>query len=292
MITTIAVLSLLSSAAWAQLIPSGISSSCSGFLTSLNSDPTIDACIAPLVSATSAYGPLGAHPKSPTLASMTTALDTFCAAANSTTCPPALMRGKLTDFYAACTKELGTDFNVDVVTMYDTFYTLIPLQEAVCSKDDNGRYCVTETSKGSAGNTKRELAARAPAAGQQTAFVPNVTSIASSNLLFLFITPDLPSATLCTTCTKDVLGAYLGFESTMPYAPGLAQSVLLKGQVPLYQGVTNTCGSTFLGGAVQAAAGLGSNGILGQGTSGAPHNGLQLSGVLAGLAAIGCAFAL
>jgi len=288
--TSIAVLSIFMSAAWAQsLIPTGISNSCSDFINALNSDSSLSSCIDSLARATSAYGPLAPHGNR-TIASMTSALDTFCTPATMSSCSATAVRAKLGEFYAACTKELSSEPNNDVIRMYDTFYAIMPLKEAVCSKDDNGRYCVTEISKGT--HTKRSLVERAP--GDQVAFIPNATSIASSNLLFLYLKGDMPSEKLCTTCTKNVLSAYMGFESTVPYAPGLAQSVLLRGQIELYEGVNKTCGQTFLGSAVQAAAGLGS-GIFGDsanvnGAHGAAK--LQIATLLSGLLMIGCALVL
>jgi len=285
MFTSIAFLSILTSAAWAQLlIPTGISSSCSDFFTALNSDSSLASCITPLVRATSAFGPL-AQPSTPTVASMTSALDTLCSSSTASSCSASVLRAKLGDFYAACAKELTSDPNNDVIRTYDTFYVLMPLKEAVCSKDDSGRYCATETS----GHIKRSLEERQRADETQVAFVPNVTSIASTNLLFLYIKGDLPSDKLCTTCTKKVLSAYMGFESTVPYAPGLAQSVLLRGQIELYQGVSNTCGKDFLGGAVQAASGLSSNGIFGGSAKSSAHRAveLQIATLVSGLLAIG-----
>ena len=52
-----------------------------------------------------------------------------------------------------------------------------------------------------------------------------------------------------------------GFESAIPYAPGLGHGPLMSGQTQLYLAVQNTCGATFLSGAVQAAGGL-SGGIM------------------------------
>jgi len=290
MITSFAVLSVLTSAAWAQsFTPAGISGSCRDFLTALNTVSSLASCFSPLVRATAAYGPL-APQSNPTVASMTSALDALCAPSASS-CPVSAVRTKLGEFYAACTKELTSEPNNDVIRTYDTFYALMPLKEAVCSKDDNGRYCVTETTK--SGKTKRSLVERGP--GDQVAFIPNATSIGSSNLLFLYIKGDLPSDKLCTTCTKNVLSAYMGFQSTVPYAPGLAQSILLRGQIELYQGVTKTCGKDFLGGAAQAAAGLGSSGPLGgsaspNGAQGAAK--LQFATLVSGLLAIGFALVL
>jgi len=194
----------------------------------------------------------------------------------------------------------------------------VPLKEAVCSHDDGGRYCATETtapsdapgSNGTAnvaarGLTPAEISAnlasligiskRAPGDGQ-VAFVPNATTIANTNLLFLFLSGDMPADKLCTTCTKNVLTAYIDFESSVPYAPGLSQSVLLGGQTKLWADVTNTCGETFLGGVVQAAGGIGANSpFSGSQKVGGARSASQVGAftvVAAGLSAVGFALML
>lgn len=55
--------------------------------------------------------------------------------------------------------------------------------------------------------------------------------------------------------------SYITFESSCPYGPGLSSSLLLLGQLDLYNNITSKCGSTFLSGAVQAAGGI-SSGLL------------------------------
>ena len=242
------------------MIPTDISQSCSDFLTALNSDDDLAACTAPLLSATSAYGPLSKNlTEKPTLADLDSTLDTLCSPSTAS-CPSTLIRTKLTEFYANCTDELTSNPNDDVILTYDVLYALTPLKQVVCSKDDNGTYCVTEstppptTQHGT--SQKRDTA-------DQTAFVPNATTVASTNLFFLFLTGQEPASQLCTTCTKEVISAFIDAESNQPYAPGLGQSRLFPGQTMLYQGIENTCGQSFLSGAVQAAGGLGSNGILG-----------------------------
>jgi len=297
MIISLTVLSVLTSAVWAQqsnLVPSGISSTCTAFFTSLNTDTSLGTCITPLVSATSAYGPLAPHNRTATAASMTSTLDTFCSPAAASSCPASLIRAKLGEFYAACTKELGSEPNTEVITMYDVLYALLPLKTAVCSKDDGGKYCAIETSSPLRRRTTGDLFKRGPG-DTQVALKPNATSMAATNLLFLFLKGDLSSEKLCTTCTRNILTAYIEAESEIPYAPGLAQSVLFHGQIDLYAGVVSTCGKTFLGGAVQAAGGIGSNGVFGESSSPNGARGarrLDIASAVTGLAAIGFALVL
>lgn len=110
------------------------------------------------------------------------------------------------------------------------------------------------------------------------ALLPNITTYRNTNLPFLFLKSSLSTDALCTACTRNILTAYINFESSVPYAPGIAQSPLLAGQSDLYLGVQTKCGSNFLSGAVQAAGGLSGSSIL----SGAPRTaGGQLQGVVA-----------
>jgi hypothetical protein len=115
--------------------------------------------------------------------------------------------------------------------------------------------------------------------------------MASTNILFLYLTPDLPDNKLCTTCTKNILRAYMDFEASVPYAPGLAQSALFPGQTQLYQAITSKCGKDFLGGPAQAAGGIGSNGPLGKKSGGVPRAASTLGFASVGiiLAAVGFA---
>ncbi|BGP35875.1 hypothetical protein JCM10296v2_007727 [Rhodotorula toruloides] len=78
--------------------------------------------------------------------------------------------------------------------------------------------------------------------------LPNSQTWSTLSLPFLFLTPSMPSSTLCTPCTRTILASYIAFESRMPYALGLANSPLLGGQGTLWTGVGEKCGSGFLEG--------------------------------------------
>lgn len=177
-------------------------------------------------------------------------------------------------------------------------YSLIPLKNAVCSKDDSGNYCVStigSTTSQSASqlasiaqsisvsaSVASSNARRADAAQVVVAIAPNATTFASNNLLFLLLQPSLAKDALCQTCTRNVITSYISFESATPYAPGLAASVLLGGQSALYQAVQSTCGSTFLSGAVAAAAGL-SGGVVGQASSSGASSTILANSEIAGV---------
>jgi len=251
-----AVISLLVaavvSAAPSPLIPSGISDGCSKFLTSFDNDTSLASCTAPLISATSQF--IGANATAnPSSSAVQSALSALCS--NTASCPESTVRGKLADFYSNCTAELTSSKNADVLALYDTLYALVPLKQAVCSKDDTGAFCVGK------------VAAKVPVSslstnvgtGAQTILKANTDTFRTNNIAFLLLQTTTPQATLCTACARSVLTSYVSWESSAPYAPGLSSSQILGGQSDLYSNVTSTCGATFLSGAVQAAGGLSGN---------------------------------
>ncbi|KAG1725795.1 uncharacterized protein EDB91DRAFT_81834 [Suillus paluster] len=292
-----AILSLFIVASVAQsssnpYIPSGISQGCSNYLVSLNSNVTFSSCTTPIISATSQFAP-GVSSSSINTTTINTALSNLCSTSAFNACPDSTVRAQLMAYYSACSVELTTSLNIDVLRTYDVLYTLTPLRQAVCSKADNGQYCVTQlniTSSSSAtGNvavvtspkqdvlqqylyTTPDLASgvssRRDVSNTTTALIPNTTTYQDTNLVFLFLQPSMTSTQLCTTCTRNTLTPYITFESSLPYAPGLSNSLLLRGQTALYNAILANCTSGFLSGAVQAAGGL-SGGIL---SSSAPRS--------------------
>lgn len=281
MLKSVAIVSLLTSVAFAQssssanstanpLIPSSISQTCSDYLKSLNSDSTLSTCLSSLTTATSAFAPGSTSPSS---ASVTSALTSLCSDSVSNACPESLIRSKIAAFYTACTPELTTGKVPDVVRLYDVIYTLLPLKTAMCSKDDSGSWCVMAAAT-STREDDDEINGESPTLAQLlallytdnsgalkrradvTAILPNMTTYHDTNLPFLFITPSLDATKLCTTCTRNVLTAYINFESNVPHGPGLSNSQILNTQPDLYAAIQTKCPSGFLSGAVQAAGGL------------------------------------
>ncbi|KAG6910386.1 hypothetical protein DXG01_011101 [Tephrocybe rancida] len=254
MFRSFAIASLLTSAALAQsVVPSGISSDCSTFLTNLNTNTSLTTCLTSLTSATSDYQPGGAAATSPSAAKVGSTLSNLCSSSVTANCPESLIRSKLTDFYLACKPELSSNINKEVLSIYDVLYALSPMKTAACSKDDSGNYCVTQTKLPSTGQT----AAQIQAVLSSSPSTPNLDTYSTNNIPFFFIQPTTPSADLCNVCTRNVITSYLNFEAKVPYGPGLGNSLVLKSQPDLYSGVVSTCGSTFLSGAgVQAAGGL------------------------------------
>lgn len=76
--------------------------------------------------------------------------------------------------------------------------------------------------------------------------MPNTTTYLSTNLAFLFLSPNLPSTVLCQNCTKSILEAYVAWETVVPYAAGLGNSGILANQGSLWRGVGVSCGDGFL----------------------------------------------
>jgi hypothetical protein len=99
--------------------------------------------------------------------------------------------------------------------------------------------------------------------------VPNTAAIASKNLPYLFFTPNLSEAQLCVPCLRQVLTAYIKFESDIPFSYGLNNSILLGAQSALYDAVQSKCPANFLTGAVKAAGGLSGNSAIS--TNGGEH---------------------
>ncbi|KAF9450760.1 hypothetical protein P691DRAFT_664722 [Macrolepiota fuliginosa MF-IS2] len=284
---TLAVISLFATSALAQsaapqpsgnpLIPSGISSGCSDFINAFNSDSSLTSCTKSLIQATQNFGPGGSAGSSPTKAQITTAVDSICTGSASSACPDSLIRGKLTDFYAACSDELTSTPNTQIRDMYDVLYVLTPLKAAICSKDDSSNYCLLADSNGTSSGIQGALASAAgvdlsqiqnslsypsssgPLSSRaEDPVVANLTTFRASNLAFLFREPQMDPSILCTTCTRNVLTGYFNFESDSDvlYAPGLSNSLLLGGQNELVGSIQQKCGANFLNGAVQAAGGI------------------------------------
>jgi hypothetical protein len=157
------------------------------------------------------------------------------------------------------------------------------LTEAICSQDDSGASCVTETT-GPVSATKRELVERKAAAEAQVPVLAvNTSTYRAENLAFLYLSPSTPKSSLCVTCTRKILSSYISFETSIPYAASLANSPILGGQQDLYNAVSSQCGADFVTGSVQAVGSL--SGGLGGSTS-AALAGREVNGALAAAAAL------
>jgi len=285
---SVAILSVLATSVYASspYIPSGISDACSSFLNTLDGDSSLTACASPLIDATSSF----ASSSSPaSAAAVSSALSSLSAASASSACSESDIRTELASFYSACTAELtGSGANTNVQRMYDELYILNPLSTAITAKDSQGNYCVNKIPAAATSDSAVSSALGSLTTSQSTLTVPNAASYDASNLLFLFSQPSLNKTDLCTDCTRDIVSAYTNFMSSVPYAMGMSQSPMISGFSSLYDAVVNTCGSSFLSGAVQAAGGLKNGGSSSGAESFATVN---LGAVGASLAAVAVAFA-
>lgn len=281
MFKSFALISLVATAVWAQstsVIPSGISEGCSSFLTSLNSDAELAKCTGALSGALSAFAP-GAS--SASADAVTSALTNLCSDSISTSCPDSVLASAITKFYSACSDELTKSPNDAVVQIYDLIYTLPPFRKAICSKGDDGNWCVASAAPIDGTTASTIQAALYTQTGDS--IVPNTATFSTYNLPFLLIGAD--TANLCQTCTRNVLNAYIQHESSLPYAPGLGQSKLLNKQSAIFAAVQEKCGASFMDNEVKAAGGLGtSNSILGNKSGAIPASHVELQSLVAAFA--------
>jgi len=293
-----AIVPLLVAAAYAQtnpLIPSGISDACSAYMTKLDSDPQILSCTKVFTTVVANFG-VGSNSGNVSASAITTTLDNLSSSLSA--CSESAIRSQLTAFYTACSNELTSSPNPNVVRAYDVLYVLYPLSKSVCTKSDTGKYCVLEVGPTSSTSNKDLLSSTgsSPAnglwsdlttsgnsrRGEQQVSIPNLDQFKKTNLVFLGIQSSLSTDKLCQPCTRNVLNEYIQFISSLPYAPGISNSPLMSGEPDLYQAVQDKCGAPFLSGSVQAAGGI-SGGIL---NSGAADRSVNIHTVVGAFSAI------
>lgn len=73
-------------------------------------------------------------------------------------------------------------------------------------------------STGAANSTSTStIATTANTVTGENALLPNATTFRTTNLPFLFLSGEMGQKQLCTPCTKNILAAYVGFETDYPY---------------------------------------------------------------------------
>ncbi|KAF5381501.1 hypothetical protein D9757_008177 [Collybiopsis confluens] len=250
MLNTLAVISLLSTAVFAQssLIPEGISSGCSSALSTLNTNSQIQSCLSPILKASAALAQ-GSTPS-------TSDLNTLC---STSTCDDSIIRSALSTVASACSTELMS--NKDVITLYDAPYMLSPFKSALCAKSDSGSYCALASNSSSSASSSSSPAEEAASNAQKYLSTSsgsiNATTFSSTNVPFMFLSSSSLTSSQCNTCTRNIMTSWINYMSNFPYAPGVSNSALFSSQSKVYQAVVSTCGTNFLSGAVQAAGGLG-----------------------------------
>ncbi|KAG9015150.1 hypothetical protein FRB94_004269 [Tulasnella sp. JGI-2019a] len=93
-------------------------------------------------------------------------------------------------------------------------------------------------------------------------YAPDTATYRESNVMYLFTTPSLSAASLCTTCTQAILTVYAKWEAATPYGCGLSKSPMLGGQAELWTAASAKCGSTWMS-KVQGAVGPVVHGVSG-----------------------------
>ncbi|CAE6488003.1 unnamed protein product [Rhizoctonia solani] len=226
------------------LIPTDISTRCSTFLTALNSNDTVADCMNSLSSVLSSF-----TSDSGSASAVSHTVDSLC---TSNTCNASIIRAKLTEFKDACSNDFAT--NEMVAKQYDIWYSLIPYKSAICAKDTNA-YCLLNigTSSGTNQNTRRSDVAYAAShltnavhKRAQTVLMPNTDTYRNSHLMYLFVSPDMDQAQLCTPCAQQIISKYVAFETANPYALGLKQSPLLGGQSELWAAMQGKCSVDYM----------------------------------------------
>jgi len=253
-----AIIPLVTAVALAQtpsLVPTGISDKCSNFLNDLNSNSDLSGCTAAVIKATSSFS---GSAKNSSSSQVTSTLGALCASSMDSACPVDLISGKLTDFYTACSGELTSSRNDDVVRIYDTLFVISPLKVAICSLDDGGNYCSVQAKLPPNTNADSlQAALSSPSASNSAAPIPNAATFSNNGIPFLFLQKPI-SSDACDVCTRKIMNAYTTFQTQVQYAPGISNSLLLSKQPELYADIKSTCGDSFLDqtGAVKAAGGL------------------------------------
>lgn len=257
-----------SSASATSPVTSGLSSQCQVFISAFDSDSSLTACSRSLIEATQGFGPgKGANSEN-----VTRAINDICTGSVSSACPDSLIRGKLADFYSACSVELTSAPNQQIRDLYDVLYVITPFRGAICAQDDTGNICALDGSNSSSNNTALPSQSSIAQIQKSLSYVPtnntslspqgevtitvNLTTFYTNNIAFLFRNGSWDESSLCTTCTRNILTGYFNYESDSLYAPGLSNSQLLGGQDLLVGAIQELCGANFLNGAVQAAGGI------------------------------------
>ncbi|GAC96343.1 hypothetical protein PHSY_003923 [Pseudozyma hubeiensis SY62] len=250
-------------------IPTDISSSCSSFLSTLNSDSQLDACTKPLLAATKYYS----SNSTDSAVQLDSTLADLCS--TDTGCDANIIRQRLDQFWQNCHTDLQSG-NANVQAMYDNLYMITPLVNSICSKDKNNDYCLKTIAKAAAssskvtsskkrrdvddedeeeedddeeGETVSQLVKRQSAAGETLGGLYNQTEStgkANTNAAFLFISSSSPKSILCSLCTQNILASYIKFETSIPYAIGLRTSEILAPQSDIYKAAKTDCGHDFV----------------------------------------------
>lgn len=253
-------------AAAASTIPSGISSGCASYLTSLNANTQFATCVSDVLTATNGLTPTSSS------SALTTALTSLCSTTTTEACSESFLRTQLTMFYSQCSSDFSESTGF-VHGMYDMVYALGPFLQSVCTPDTSasGKFCV-QTLAASTGSSSSSLVSSAQTFLSSNSTSPDFSSTvwSSTNILFQFLTATSSQSTLCSACASKIMQTYITFETAEAYGPGnIANSNLLGGQTALWSAMSKTCGGSSSivenAGAAPTAGSIGAAGALGSG---------------------------
>lgn len=248
-------------------IPDGISDSCSQLLQELDQDKVFQQCTEPLIVATNTFAQQSTN--SSRSVALSSSMEKLCQAQNG--CDRHLVRYFLFEFWNQCTDELEAR-HPEILQLYEYLYIFNPFRDAVCSKDASGRYCLpTITKKAAKKSSKTKRAMPLPQDVYSEAYwarvlptIPRSHMMAATNAssapaintsqlpslapqqVFFFLSGESDPDVLCTECSKHVLAAYISYELSSPYAPGLENSGVLKSQQSIYERAKSVCGRDFV----------------------------------------------
>jgi hypothetical protein len=143
------------------LIPNSLSAKCKTYLAAFNTNTRLQACIAPIVSATSKFTPSS---NDLTQADVSAALAGICAPAAA--CKQSDIQSVITEFYSNCQDDLvsgsGSAASDSLRTTFDIVYVLNPLRAAICTKDPkDDTYCLTKAKQVAQTSNNAKIAASA-----------------------------------------------------------------------------------------------------------------------------------
>ncbi|WFD18655.1 hypothetical protein MCAP1_000862 [Malassezia caprae] len=246
------------------LIPTNISSSCYTLLTQLNEDHVFDQCTQPLINATNAFA-TSSQGKEPV--SMANALQGLCVANDG--CDRPLVRQFIAQFWDQCTDELEARQD-QIVQLYEYLYIFIPFRDAICSKNEQGDYCLADLAPSMANDAGSDMVQvyrrgvpdidandvesdaywervmpSIPRASKLAAKVPSLPQLQPQQVFF-FLSGSSSKETLCTECARHVLASYIHFELSAPYALGIDSSQVLQSQQAIFEQAKRVCDDHFV----------------------------------------------
>ncbi|KAL7008649.1 hypothetical protein EMMF5_001911 [Cystobasidiomycetes sp. EMM_F5] len=193
-------------------IPSGISSKCTTYLTSLDTNAALATCSSALLSATALFDPASSSARSATDAQIKSSLSSLCKAQ----CDSSVVQAALTSFSSECADELAAG-NAVVKSNYDVLYLLSPFTSAVCTKDDSGNYCALEIGNVPASSSSSSSASSTGSGSQQLLVQTSSYQIPRISLSDLYVSvADAASAAVSRFRKRQAVSSSVSSSSSKP----------------------------------------------------------------------------